>query len=109
MKILDVPFQTIDWSQVPVTEHAGDSGLARWRTIEIGNLRVRRVEYTPGYVANHWCERGHVLHVLEGALITELRDGRRVTLGPGTSYLVADGAMGHRSASPGGAQLFIVD
>ena len=109
MKILDVPFQVVDWSTVPVTEHAGDTGVARWRTLEVGNIRVRRVEYTPGYVADHWCELGHVLLVLEGELITELRDGRSVTLGPGTSYQVADGAMGHRSASPRGAQLFIVD
>jgi hypothetical protein len=109
MKIDGVPFQMVDWSSIPVTEHPGASGLARWRAVELGNLRVRRVEYSAGYAADHWCERGHVLFVLEGQLVTELADGQRVILGAGTSYLVADGAMAHRSSSPCGAQLFIVD
>ena len=103
MKIQDVEFCTTDWAQVPVTEHAGEVGMALWRTLEQGNVRVRMVEYTPGYVADHWCERGHVLLVLDGELVTELRDGRRVVLREGTSYQVADGAMAHRSSSPRGA------
>jgi hypothetical protein len=109
LKIDDVPFQTTDWSRVPSSKHPGDVGLATWRTLEVGNLRVRMVEYSPGYIADHWCERGHVLLVLDGELHTELADGRRVVLGPGTSYQVSDGAMAHRSSSPNGARLFIVD
>ena len=109
MKISDVPFHTTDWSKVPATHHPGEVGAATWRTIEIGNLRVRMVDYSPGYVADHWCERGHVLLVLEGELITELRDGRRFVLGPGTSYQVADADGAHRSVSPRGARLFVVD
>lgn len=109
MRIDDVPFHTTNWSLVPATQHPGDSGTATWRTIEVGNLRVRMVEYSPGYVANHWCERGHVLLVLEGELITELADGSRHVLAAGTSYQVADGASAHRSSSPRGARLFIVD
>ena len=109
MKIEHVPFQTTDWSAVPATEHPGEAGVARWRTVEQGNLRVRMVEYSPGYVADHWCERGHVILVLEGELITELRDGRSFVVGPGSSYQVADGDGAHRSRSPEGARLFIVD
>jgi quercetin dioxygenase-like cupin family protein len=109
MKIEGVSFGTTDWELVPRTEHAGDTGKAYWRTLEVGNIRVRCVEYTPGYLANHWCERGHVLYVLEGELHTELRDGRRFVLKAGTSYQVADGAEAHRSSSPSGAQLLIVD
>ena len=109
MKIENVPFHTTDWSKVPATEYPGEAGLATWRTIEAGNLRVRRVDYSPGYIADHWCERGHVLFVLDGELITELRDGRRFVLGPGTSYQVADGDGAHRSVSPRGARLFVVD
>jgi hypothetical protein len=109
MKILDVPFCTTDWSQVPETIHPGSAGQARWRTLELGNVRVRMVEYSPGYLADHWCERGHVLLVLDGELETELADGRRVVLGAGMSYQVADGASSHRSASPRGARLFVVD
>jgi quercetin dioxygenase-like cupin family protein len=109
MHLDNIPFQVTDWSAVAVTEHPGDSGVARWRTVEVGNVRVRRVEYTAGYVANHWCERGHVLLVLQGELVTELRDGRSFTLKAGDSYEVADGAAPHRSRTAGGASLFIVD
>lgn len=109
MNIEGVPFHTTDWSQVAATTHPGEVGIATWRTIEIGNIRVRTVEYSAGYVADHWCERGHVLLVLEGEIITELRDGRVVTLGAGHSYQVASGPNAHLSKSPTGARLFIVD
>lgn len=109
MKIQDVMFQTTDWARLAPTEHPGESGVATWRTIEVGNIRVRMVEYSPGYVADHWCERGHVLLVLAGQLVTELRDGRRFVLEAGTSYVVADGDGAHRSLSPTGARLFVVD
>src|SRR5437868_42539 len=103
MRIENVPFQTTDWSSVPATEHRGEVGSAAWRTLEVGNIRVRRVDYSAGYVADHWCERGHVVLVLEGELITELRDGRRFVSGPGQSYQVADADGAHRSSSPRGA------
>lgn len=109
MHLETIPFQTVDWSHVDPTVHPGEPGTATWRTVEKGNVRVRVVEYSPGYVADHWCERGHVILVLEGELVTELRDGRTVVLGPGQSYLVADGDGAHRSRSPRGARLFIVD
>lgn len=110
MKIPDLPFTTTDWSTVPPTEHPGETGKAIWRTFEAGDLRVRMVEYTPGYLADHWCDRGHVLFVLEGELHSELKDGRSVTLKPGMSYQVSDfGDAPHRSSTEKGAKLFIVD
>jgi len=109
MKIRDAPFCTVDWSSVTPAEHPGETGTAFWRTLEIGNIRVRMVEYTPGYKADHWCSRGHVLLVLEGELLTELKDGREFKLTPGTSYQVADEANPHRSSTEKGAKLFIVD
>ena len=109
MKIEGVEFMTTDWSAVAPTVYPGEQGTATWRTLQVGNLRVRMVDYSPGYVADHWCERGHVLLVLEGELVTELRDGRTFVLPAGTSYQVADGASSHRSVSPKGARLFVVD
>ena len=109
MKIADLPFGTTDWSAVAPTHHPGETGTATWRTRQFGDIRVRMVEYSPGYRADHWCEKGHILLVLSGELETELADGRRHTLGPGMSYQVADGAEPHRSSSRGGAVLFIVD
>lgn len=109
MKIIDVPFGTIDWSTIEPTIHKGVTGEAYWRTFEMGNIRVRMVEYTPGYLADHWCKRGHVLLVMEGELVTELDDGRKFVLTPGVSYQVADEANPHRSYTEKGAKLFIVD
>jgi hypothetical protein len=109
MKIQDLPFMTTDWSKIAATEHPGETGMALWRTLEAGNVRVRMVEYTAGYLADHWCSRGHVLLVLEGTLVTELKDGRRFTLQQGMSYQVATDAEAHRSSTATGAKLFIVD
>jgi quercetin dioxygenase-like cupin family protein len=109
MKMSAIPFGTTDWSNVEATEHPGTTGVARWRTRHFGDIRVRMVEYSPGYAADHWCSKGHVLLVLEGELETELADGRRFTLAPGTSYQVADAAEAHRSCTRTGARLFIVD
>ena len=86
MKIPALPFTVTDWSQVAATRHPGVTGEALWRTLNIGDLRVRMVEYSPGYLADHWCDRGHVLFVVEGELDTELRDGRSFKLTPGMSY-----------------------
>src|SRR5665647_1800475 len=109
MHIEEVPFGIMDWSAIAPTEHPGETGKAYWRTLEVGNIRVRMVEYTPGYLADHWCSRGHVLLVLEGELVTELDDGRKFTLTPGTSYHVADEVNPHCSYTEKGAKLFIVD
>lgn len=109
MQIADIPFTVTQWDKVERTSHAGDVGTASWRTQQFGDIRVRFVEYSAGYVADHWCSKGHVLLCLAGELITELEDGRRFTLTPGMSYQVADKAEAHRSSSPSGVTLFIVD
>jgi hypothetical protein len=109
MKMAGIPFQTTAWSEVEPTEHKGERGTATWRTKQFGEIRVRLVEYSAGYVSDHWCSKGHVLFCLEGSLETELKDGRRFTLTPGVSYQVADQAEPHRSSTTTGAKLFIVD
>lgn len=109
MNMHDIPFGTTDWSGVERTEHPGETGKAFWRTRQFGAIRVRMVEYTPGYKADHWCSKGHILLCVEGELHTELADGRVSTLKPGMSYQVADGAEPHRSFTSTGAKLFIVD
>jgi quercetin dioxygenase-like cupin family protein len=109
MDMHDIPFGTTNWEDVPETLHPGETGTARWRTREFGDIRVRVVEYSPGYLADHWCSKGHILYVLDGVLHTELDDGRTVTLTPGTSYQVSDNDSAHRSFTETGARLFIVD
>ena len=109
MKMNEIPFGTTDWSTVEVTDHKGETGMAYWRTRHFDDIRVRMVEYTPGYLADHWCVKGHILLCLEGELHTELEDGRKIVLRPGMSYQVADHAEPHRSFTSVGAKLFIVD
>jgi hypothetical protein len=109
MRMAGIPFGTTDWSAIEPTLHKGESGTATWRTRQFGDIRVRMVEYSPGYAADHWCQKGHILFCVEGELDTELEDGRRFTLKPGMSYQVADGAEPHRSRTKTGVRLFIVD
>ena len=105
----NIPFGLTDWSQIPASEHKGESGMAYWRTQQFDAVRVRLVEYSPGYRADHWCSKGHILLCLEGELHTQLADGREFVLTPGLSYQVADQAEPHRSYTTTGARLFIVD
>jgi len=109
MKLTDIPFDTTNWSAIEPTVHPGETGSALWRTRQCGDVRVRMIEYSPGYRADHWCSKGHILLCLSGELATELADGRTVRLTPGVSYQVADGALAHRSRTEKGATLFVVD
>ena len=109
MKMVNIPFGTTDWAKVEKTEHKGEQGVAYWHTQNFDTIRVRMVEYTPGYVADHWCSKGHIILCLEGALLTLLEDGREFVLKPGMSYQVADQAEAHRSSTQVGTKLFVVD
>lgn len=109
MKLEHIAFDTTDWATVTPEPKSAQAGQAFWRTRQCGDVRVRMVDYTPGYVSDHWCAKGHVLLCLDGELHTELADGRTFVLLPGMSYQVADGAEPHRSSAPRGARLFIVD
>ena len=103
------PFGTTQWAGVEPTMHPGEAGVAAWRTRAFEGIRVRMVDYSPGYVSDHWCSKGHILFCLSGELVTELADGRRFELKPGMSYQVGDNAEPHRSSTATGATLFIVD
>ena len=110
MKIHDVPFCTTDWSNIEPAEHKGEKGTSFWRTFEAGNIRVRMIEFSPGYKADHWCGRGHVLFVLEGELISELKEGGKFKLDSGMSFQVADDDDNpHRVFTEKGAKVFVVD
>ena len=109
MNSKNISFQTIDWSQIPKTEYKGETGVAYWQTVEFPGLRVRIVEYGPGYLADHWCEKGHLVYCLEGSVVNELKKGTESLLKPGMSYIVSDKLSSHRSVTKEGAKLLIVD
>ncbi len=109
MEMKNIPFGITNWLEIEPTVHKGETGMAYWRTQQFDAIRVRLVEYSPDYLADHWCKKGHILLCLEGELHTELADGREFTLTPGVSYQVADDAEPHRSYTRTGAKLFIVD
>ncbi|KUL40512.1 DHCW motif cupin fold protein [Actinoplanes awajinensis] len=109
MQLAEHPFRTVAWDRLEPTVHPGESGTASWQTHRLGDMRIRRVRYSPGYLADHWCTKGHVLLCVEGSLRTDLADGRTTTLGPGDCYTVGDDCEPHRSSTTTGATLFIVD
>ncbi len=105
----NIPFQTIDWNAIEKVEYKGEKGVAFWQTIQLGGLRIRLVEYSNGYLADHWCQKGHIVHCLEGEFISELATGEKITLKKGETYVVTDDLSSHRSESQNGVKLLIVD
>ncbi|MBB2144354.1 hypothetical protein GM921_02555 [Pedobacter sp. LMG 31464] len=105
----NIPFQSIDWSKIEKTEHQGETGIAYWQTLQFAGLRVRLVEYSAGYVADHWCQKGHILHCLDGEFSSELENGEVFFLTKGMSYIVSDDLSSHRSISKSGVKLLIID
>ena len=103
------PMAVIDWTKVKAEEHSGEKGTAVWRTQVMGDIRIRMVEYSPGYKADHWCTKGHVILCLSGQMDIELADGKRLTMKAGESYQVGDGDPAHRTTTESGVKLFIVD
>ncbi len=109
MEIPAFPFQTTDWNTVPAVKYNGETGAAYWKVLHFGNVRVRMVEYSANYLADHWCKKGHFILCLEGEMTTELKDGRKFILSPGMTYQVGDDADEHRTFTKNGAKIFIVD
>ncbi|NCI46480.1 DHCW motif cupin fold protein [Sediminibacterium soli] len=103
------PYQVIDWSTVPFTQHQGETGLAVWHTLQLEGLRIRRVDYSAGYLADHWCRKGHIVHCLEGELETQMENGEIFHLKTGMTYVVSDELSSHRSHTKEGARLLIID
>lgn len=109
MQIDSFPFSTLDWTNVAKEERAGDEGVAYWQVQHVNTIRVRMLEYSPGYKADHWCVKGHIMFCIEGELETLLEDGRAFTLTKGMTYFVGDNNEPHRSSSTTGCKLFVVD
>jgi len=109
MYLSGFPFGVTDWTKIERTEHKGATGTSYWRTLQCGDVRVRMMEYTPGYLTGYWCSKGHVFFCVEGELEIELEDGRKFVLTPGMSFQVADEAERHRNFTRNGATFFVVD
>jgi len=104
-----IPFQTTDWNNIPTTTHPGDTGYAYWQTLQFGDLRIRMVEYSENYLANHWCEKGHIVYCIDGEMVSELSTGESYKLSKGMTYQVSDDLSSHRSFSKQGVKLLIID
>ncbi len=105
----NIPFQTIDWKDIPKTEHSGETGIAYWQTIQFEGLRIRMVEYSKGYIADHWCKKGHIVHCLDGDFVSELQTGGKFVFTRGMTYVVTDELSSHRSSTENGVRLLIID
>ena len=108
-KLNTIPFQNINWDSIPKTEHKGEKGTSFWQTVEYPGLRIRIVEYSKGYTADHWCQKGHIVHCLEGSFVSEMENDKEHILTKGNTYIVSDGMSSHRSVSTVGAKLIIID
>ncbi|MBB6239708.1 hypothetical protein HDC90_004367 [Pedobacter sp. AK013] len=104
-----IPFTHIDWSQIEKVEYPGETGTATWQTLNLDGLRIRIVTYSVGYLADHWCQKGHIVHCLEGSFISEMEDGTAFSLTAGMTYVVSDNLSSHRSVSTAGVKLLIID
>jgi quercetin dioxygenase-like cupin family protein len=109
MKKSGIQFQVINWDTIPKTEHPGETGTAFWQTIQNEGIRVRIVEYSAGYLADHWCKKGHIVHCLAGEFISELQGGEEFHLKKGMTYIVSDELSSHRSRTESGVKLIIID
>jgi len=109
MNHANIPYQAIDWTSIPRTEHKGESGTSYWQTLQLPGLRIRIVEYSPGYLADHWCQKGHIVHCLEGEFVNEQQSGVKTVRRRGMTYVVSNEASSHRSRTENGATLLIVN
>ena len=105
----NIPFQVINWDEIEKTTHPGTTGSAWWQTLQFEGLRVRIVEYSKGYLADHWCKKGHIVHCLEGEFVSELQNGGKFILIKGMTYVVTDDVISHRSSTENGVKLMIID
>lgn len=105
----NIPYQSIDWASIPRTEHKGETGTSYWQTLQLPGLRIRIVEYCQGYLADHWCQKGHIVHCLQGEFVNEQQNGEKTILKKGKTYVVSDDLSSHRSRTEKGATLLIID
>ena len=104
-----IPFQVINWNKISKEEHKGETGTSFWQTLQFDGLRVRIVEYSAGYLADHWCKKGHIVHCLSGEVINEHENGEKNILKEGMTYIVSDDLSSHRSVAKEKVKLLIVD
>lgn len=109
MKIKHHPFVAVTWKKIPKVKSNGETGTSWSRTYTMGEIRIRMVKYAAGYLADHWCEKGHVIYCIKGSMVSELKDGRKFAIKKGMSYQVGDSSDAHRSSTKKGCMLFIVD
>ncbi len=105
----NINFEKIDWSTIEKTIYPGEKGNATWQTKQYNGLRIRKVEYSAGYLADHWCKKGHIVQCLEGSFVSEMQNGDMFTLTKGMTYVVSDDLSIHRSIAKDGGILLIID
>ncbi|MBC7588612.1 MAG: DHCW motif cupin fold protein [Chitinophagaceae bacterium] len=109
MQFSTFPFSITDFSTIVATFHNGVNGFASWKTLHRDDVRIRLVVYSPNYLADHWCSKGHIIFCVEGDMQTELKNGSRHQLKKGMIYTVGDNSDAHKTFSKDGCTLFIVD
>ena len=110
MKIIDCGSLSTDWSSLVSESVEGLSGNSRSKSIKYGNIRMRTMEYSPGFEADHWCPRGHIIFVLEGEITIKLKDETEQKISKGMSFICGDNETNpHMVYSKKGAFVIIID
>ncbi len=107
--MMNILFQTIDRTSVEKSEHKGETGTAYLQTVQSERLRIRILEYSDRYSADHWCQKGDIVHCLESEFMSELSTCEKIKLTQGETYVVSDELSSHRSVSAGGVKLLMID
>ncbi len=109
MDILNIENVAINWEEIQSEKIEGESGFVISKTKEIGAMRIRHQTFSENFKADSWCEKGHILLVLNGVLIIEFKDGSSVDVTKGNSYVLGDNVQAHKAITLSETEVFIVD
>lgn len=100
---------SINWELSQAEKSLGTSGFVFSKSVDLGTIRMRQLSFSENYEADHWCEKGHIIHVLAGELIIEYQDGSQVTIPTGQSLILGDSISLHKAKTESESTVLIID
>ena len=104
-----IPFTVTDWTLLPPVDEKGITGLASIKTVNLGDIILRQIEYSSNYEADHFCQKGHIVYCISGSIQIQLSDNSIHTIATGNTFQVSDDASSHKLYSKEGAKVFVTD
>jgi len=109
MILENINTQLIDWESTAPIETKGKTGVNTAHEFSSGGYKIRLLVYSSNYESDHWCEKGHIIHCIEGSMMLKIKDRKDIYLSAGKSLLLGEGD--HHMAVTGdvSAKIFIID